>query len=230
MVIGNGLIARSFKKYGTYDQFLIFASGVSNSKFSTRDDFARERDMFMQTVGAHRSKTMVYFSTTSINDPDLRETPYVMHKADMEELVKAEAAHFHIFRLSNVAGVSNNPNTILNFFFFHILQGQPFELWKYSERNIIDVEDVFHICDNILGNNLFPDQVINVANEKNYTALEIVRCIETFTNKKAIFTEKEKGASFNIDLTAVRPVYQSLGIEFGSDYLAAILQKYYHDK
>jgi len=32
MVIGNGMVAKRFESYKTNDQFLIFASGVSNSK------------------------------------------------------------------------------------------------------------------------------------------------------------------------------------------------------
>ncbi len=41
MVIGNGLVARSFDSYAQDDRFLIFASGVSNSKSSTDEDFKK---------------------------------------------------------------------------------------------------------------------------------------------------------------------------------------------
>ena len=103
MVIGNGLIAKEFKRYEDNDTFLVFASGVSHSKSCTPDDFRRERELFTTAVHANPSKKVVYFSTTSVDDPDLRETPYVVHKLAMEGLVRQLASEWHIFRLSNLA-------------------------------------------------------------------------------------------------------------------------------
>jgi nucleoside-diphosphate-sugar epimerase len=227
MVIGKGLVAKAFKQYVTLDQFLIFASGVSNSKSCTTDDLLREHHLLVSSIRENPSKKVVYFSTSSVNDPDLQGTLYIDHKLNMEELVKKEASNYHIFRLSNLAGASANPNTILHFFYSSIGDGHPFELWKYSERNIIDVEDVFKIIHYILENNLFVNQVVNIANETNYPVGYIVRCIEAFTHKKAIFTEKERGKKFEIDTSDIRPICKSLQISFGDDYLPALLAKYY---
>ena len=145
----------------------------------------------------------------------------------MESLIRENALHYHIFRLSNLAGRTSNPHTILNFFYFHIAANKPFEVWANSERNIIDAEDVFSTSDYILKNNLFPNQVINIANPKNYPVLEIIHSIEEFSGKKAIFTKSSKGAAFKIDTSLTSPICESLHIEFDDHYLHQVLKKYY---
>lgn len=228
MVIGTGLVANAFKEqYHRLDGFLIFAAGVSNSKTSTAADFRREEDLLRNTLQQHPDKQFVYFSTCSITDPDLRNTTYVQHKLQMEELIAAKAGHYRIFRLSNLAGFSQNPHTILNYFYQHIAHSIPFQLWKYSERNIIDVDDAFRVADHILQHELFANQVINIANTSNYPVGYIVECIETFCGKKAIYEEKEKGDGIHIDLSEVQPIYQALQLDFGKDYLPRLLEKYF---
>jgi len=231
MVIGNGLVARSFQHYKGSAHILIFASGVSNSKTSTAADFKREQDLLTDTLQAHPDKTIVYFSTTSIDDPDLQATSYVKHKLHMETIIAAKAISWHIFRVPNLAGASSNPNTVLNFFFYHIMRQQPFELWKNSERNIIDVEDVIKTVDFIAENKFFSNKVVNIANTGNYPVPFIVKCMETFCHRKGAYTEKEKGSSFTIDLADIKPVFNQLNIRFTNDYLPALLEKYYsaHD-
>jgi nucleoside-diphosphate-sugar epimerase len=231
MVIGNGLIAKSFHSYKTKDDFLIFASGVSDSKNSKENEFKKEHDLLKEAIQNNSQKKIIYFSTCSVTDTELKETLYVKHKINMENLIRKTSSQYHIFRLSNLAGFSNNPNTILNFFYFHIVEGKHFDLWKNSERNIIDVEDVYRVADYILTNNLFLNQIVNVANIYNYSVNYIIKCIENFTGKKAIFTEKEKGAKLFIDVSDVKPLLELLKIEFTKDYLHQLLVKYYpqHD-
>ena len=227
MVIGSGLIARNFIRYAALDDFLIFASGVSHSKTCSDADCMRERDLLIASVNAYPTKNLVYFGTSSVYDPDLLETPYIRHKMEMETLVQKMAARYHIFRLSNIAGASANPSTLLNFFYNSIWEGRPFELWKYSERNIIDVADVYRIIDHILKAQLFTNRIVNIVNPQNYPVTGIVKTIETFTGKKALYTEKERGSAFNIDVSDMLPISRLLEIRFGKDYLLQLLEKYY---
>lgn len=230
MVIGKGLLARSFNKYRSLNTFLVFASGVSNSKSCGDEDFRRERDLLNASIENNPDKRIIYFSTSSVNEPDLAATPYIRHKIAMEELIQDQVLSYHIFRLSNLAGASDNPNTLLNFFYSCIAEGRSFELWKYSERNIIDVDDVFRVIDYILENDLFINRVINIANEKNYPVGYIVTCMEAWCHKKANFLEKEKGGRFVIDISDILPVYRSLKIGFGENYLPQLIEKYYPRK
>lgn len=227
MIIGNGLIARSFKRYESVGNWIIFASGVSNSKTSTDADFDRERKLLTDTLQANPASRIVYFSTCSITDADLQATAYVRHKISMEALIENSAARYNIFRLSNLAGSSENPHTVLNFFFKHIMEDQRFDLWVNSERNIIDVEDVVKTADHILQNKLYPNQVINIANTHQYPVKYIVQTMEHFCKKKAIYEEKIKGSKLAIDLKEVLPIYEALNIRFDQNYLPALLAKYY---
>lgn len=221
------MVARSFQHYRDRADVVIFASGVSNSKTSTAADFLREQELLTAILEQQAGRDLVYFSTTSIGDPDLQDTAYVRHKLHMESVIAARAARYNIFRVSNLAGVSPNPHTVLNYFFYHIVHKQPFELWKNSERNIIDIDDVVRTVDLILQQGLFNNEIVNIANTGNYTVPYIVACMEECLQVKGIYTEKEKGGHFTIDTSAVQPVFQELGIHFNVDYLPALLQKYF---
>ena len=228
MVIGNGLVAKAFYSYSDNNEFLIFASGVSNSKTSTEQDYQKERQLCTGLLLEHSDKIFVYFSTCSIEDPDLKTTGYIKHKLGMENLIKGGSGHYYIFRLSNLAGFSRNKNTVLNYFNDHISYDLPFECWKNAERNIIDVEDVYRVADYLLKNKIRVNQITNIANIRNYTVPYIVQCIESFHQKKARMTEKEKGVPFKIDVSEILPVFEKLNIRFGDDYLPKLLKKYYH--
>ncbi len=97
MIIGNGLLAQAFSPVFANDAHVIaFASGVSNSRETRAEAFARERELLTSTL--EREKFILYFSTCSVHDPELAESPYVRHKIDMEHLV-CNAAQKAIFRL-----------------------------------------------------------------------------------------------------------------------------------
>ena len=227
MVIGNGLVAKAFSSYISDDRLLIFASGVSNSKSATKEAFHREEEMLLKHLNQNPSSIFVYFSTCSILDPDLKEAPYTFHKKKMEDLIMKHNRPFYIFRLSNLAGHTANPHTFLNFFYWHIKKKESFELWEKSERNIIDVADVFNVCNHIMQKQLFLNKVTNVANPKNYKVLDIVKMMEDFCQTKGKYREIDRGAGYAIDITDIRPLYQSLNIEFGDRYLLRLLEKYY---
>jgi nucleoside-diphosphate-sugar epimerase len=227
MVIGNGLVAKAFESYIKNDSFLIFASGVSNSKSSSGHDYDRERFLLEKQIKEHSDKTLVYFSTSSIEDPDLKGTPYIEHKLHMEAFIKKNSSSYFIFRLSNLAGFTNNPNTILNFFYHHIFNSWPFVAWENSERNIIDVADVFAITHHILQQNIYLNEITNIANTINYPVPYIIETIEKFCGKKALCTKISKGEKFIIDVSKIETVCNHLHIDFGKDYLPQVLKKYY---
>src|SRR5665213_298101 len=142
MVIGNGMIANSFASYKNNEGIIIFASGVSNSKDTVEENYQREFLLLKQTMQDYPEKILVYFSTCSIQDVDLASLPYVIHKKNMEEYISKNAAKYYLFRISNLAGVSNNPYTLLNYFIFNILNKHPFTVWTKASRNIIGIDDM----------------------------------------------------------------------------------------
>ncbi|HVZ97587.1 MAG TPA: hypothetical protein VG847_11970 [Chitinophagaceae bacterium] len=230
MVIGNGMIARRFSSYKEDNGIVIFASGVSNSKDTDQDNFLREFELLKKTIEQYPDKILVYFSTCSVEDSDLAASPYVVHKRNIEEYIRNNVARFYLFRISNLGGTSNNPYTLLNYFIFNILANQPLKVWRNAYRNIIDIDDMYAVADYFLKTGTHMNSLINIANPKNYPVPFIVKSIEQHLNRRAIFTEVDRGENYPIDISIAKPVFQKLNIHFGDDYIASILHKYYHSK
>jgi nucleoside-diphosphate-sugar epimerase len=227
MVAGNGMVAKCFDSYRSDNHFLIFASGVSNSKSTHPEDFGREMGMIAEAIENNPGKTFVYFSTTSINDPSESNSAYVRHKIQAEQFIASHASDYLIFRVSNLVGRSANPNTVLNFFVNSIKANTPFNLWMHACRNLIDVDDFFKIVDYILQHRLFSNSTVNIANKQNYPAPVIVAAIEEHLHQKANCILLPKGSDFNIDISQVLPVIQATGISFDEHYLTKLVSKYY---
>ena len=227
MVIGNGLVARRFELYNSEENFLVFASGVSNSKTKNPEAYNREINLLKDSIQKYNSKTLIYFSTCSIYDPQEKKSAYVQHKLNIEDFIQTCAKQYHIFRISNLAGISSNPNTLLNFFFNHVKNGINFDLWTNACRNIIDVDHAYLIIDHILKNNLFPNQVINIANPVNHPVKLIIAAIENFLDIRSNYIEIDKGTCFEIDTSPIQHIIQKLEIRFDPGYLMELLHKYY---
>ncbi|PWT71928.1 MAG: NAD-dependent dehydratase [Bacteroidetes bacterium] len=227
MVLGNGLVANGFKRYEHDDRFLIFASGVSNSANREVAEFVREQELLEYSIRENQHKTLVYFGTCSVYDPVLNNSPYVIHKLAMEKLIRENHSDYFVFRISNLAGNTSNPHTVLNFFVQHIISGQFFYLWKNASRNIIDMEDAFAICDRILQKETFKNEIINIANPANYAVTQIVGTIEKLLGKKGNYELIEKGSNPVINTDAIRPIISELGIQFDSAYLCRTIEKYF---
>lgn len=227
MVIGNGLVAQRFSQYISDDSFLVFASGVSNSKTKNSDAYIREFDLLKDSIKKNESKILIYFSTCSIYDPYEKDAQYVQHKLQLEAYIKGHVKQFYIFRVSNLVGSSTNPNTVFNFFFNHIKNGVNFDLWVNACRNIIDIDDAYFIIDYIIKQCLFQNQVVNIANPANYSVSTIISAIEAFLNIKSNYIVIKKGICFDVDTTSIQPILQKLSIVFDTDYLKKQLNKYY---
>lgn len=114
MIIGNGMLANSLKKYDRND-VVFFASGVSNSQETEKSQFEREISLLHTMPDHHKDKKLVYFSTCSIYDHSKSESPYVKHKIRMEHIISENYKNFLIFRIGNAVGKGGNPNTLINF-------------------------------------------------------------------------------------------------------------------
>lgn len=227
MVIGSGMIAKRFGVYAADSRFLIFASGVSNSMLNDRNAFKRESYMLQDTIKKHSQKNLVYFSTCSIYDPSMKKSPYVLHKLEMESIIKSSHINYNIFRVSNPIGKTENSNTVLNYFVKNILDKKEFTIWKYASRNLIDLDDVYLVSNYILSNNLFKNHKVNIANPVNYSVISIVRVIEEHFGIAGNYKLADKGNSPLIDTSAIQPILSELKINFNNSYLSSILQKYF---
>lgn len=227
MVIGNGLLSKTFKEFENNTEILFFCSGVSNSKCIEISEFEREETLLTNVIETNQSLIFIYFSTCSIEDPSMVESMYVQHKLKMEGIISERCHRYYIFRLSNAVGKSENPNTVLNFFFNSINQEKEFDLWQNSNRNLIDVDDVLKIVRKILMLGLFQNSIVNIANEISFSAIYIVATIEDFLNKRGSYILRNKGYPIEISIDKIKSIIKSLNIKFDDGYLIRLLEKYY---
>lgn len=228
-IIGRGMIASAFKLRNVeIPDATIFASGVANSSETNINEFKREL-LALQTA-IKGAKKLVYFSTCSVLDPELKDTAYVLHKLDMELLIERSCSNYLIFRLPQVVGFTRNKDTLINFLFERIAKNQPINIWKNATRNLLDVEDLVSLVLYVLQNDLYKNRILNVACKYSVRVTELVKIIEDITNKKAITTLLDKGGSYQIDSSELNQIYAELGINFDEFYVKNLIHKYYLTK
>ena len=230
MIIGNGLIANVFGDYKENDNYVIFASGVSDSTNMDESAFKREEQLLNEITTLYKEKIIIYFSTCSIYDTQKKSTSYVLHKLKMEEIIISKNINHLIFRVSNPIGFTKNTSTFFNYFIDKINKDEQFELWNNSYRNIIDIEDMFKICDYIIKEKKYINSIINIANPKNYKIQTIITAIDKYFNKKSNYKVIEKGSEPLINTTTAEDVISILKIEINEGYIEKLLSKYFPKK
>ncbi len=105
MIIGNGDIASVLTDR---EDLIYFASGVSNSQETRREEYEREKKLLL---AQDRYRHIVYFSSLAIFFGD---SLYVQHKKRMENIIKKRFKHYTIIRIGNITW-GKNPHTIINF-------------------------------------------------------------------------------------------------------------------
>jgi nucleoside-diphosphate-sugar epimerase len=227
LIIGNGLIANSFKeRYKDDDKVLIFASGVSNSNEQSIDEFYREEVLLKEALQSHPSSTFVYFSSCDVLNEQKRK--YFIHKLNMEAIVKKEAKKFNIIRLPQVVGKTTNKNTIINFLINKISSSLEFVVWKNASRNFVGIDDLVSIVDYLITNNIYSNKVTPVASPIQYAVLDVIIILEIFLNKKAIYTIENSVFNLLIDVEPISHIFSELNIQFDEGYLLKLLNKYYN--
>lgn len=225
MILGNGLIASAFNPYFSDDEsVVVFASGVSNSRETRTEAFLRERQMLLDAM--QRERFLLYFSTCSVNDPELADAPYVIHKKEMEKLVRSTKEHA-IFRLPQIVGKTPNPNTLTNYFHRQIVSGTHFQVWRHAKRNLIDIDDVTSIITHFMRNSLGNRVTENIATPLSISIPRLVEIFELVTKKKANCSIIDAGGSYSIDSVRTVALADQVGITFDDSYVEAIIRKYY---
>jgi nucleoside-diphosphate-sugar epimerase len=228
LIIGSGLLARAFyEKYSEATDICIYASGVANSGCKDQHEFLRERQMLSDAIDRwSTAQVFLYFSTCSIYDKAAGNSDYIRHKKEMEALV-SQHPNFLIARLPNVAGVSKNPHTLLNYFSAKILGSDKLLVWKNATRNIIDMDDVVAIVAKVIAKPDLRRLIINIANPRSANVMAIVSTMEVILSKRANVEALEQGGEFDIDVTLMMSICAELGLVFDDFYLERVLRKYY---
>jgi len=228
MIIGNGMLARAFDGYRDHPSIVVLASGVSDSTVTDVAQFEREQTLLVNTLDKQCNKKFVYFSTCSIVDPELSSSPYVHHKLKMEGLIQACCSSYLVFRFPQVVGHGGNKNTLTNRLYTSIRDKERFQLWRNACRYIIDVDDVSKIASYMIDRDEFTNRIINVASCR-FSIFDIVRALENVTQRPAVYTELDKGASYDIDCYEAHKVARLLNIWFDKTYLHRVIGRYYSE-
>ena len=226
MIIGRGLLARSFASiFETSEDWVIFASGVSNSQEEDSAAFLREENLLRSHAESTHGK-LVYFSSCGLVVGDTANTPYMAHKRSMEALVLALPGSV-VFRLPQVVGNSPNQHTLVNYLRDRIISGEHFSVWGNAERNIIDIDDVTAIAVELLRTSEPAHRVINIAAERSSTMVDIVQTMEATIGRRGNYTVEPKGAPLTLDTTLASQAASRLSLDLGNHYLARVIRKYY---
>ena len=140
MIVGNGMIATEFSLNSeTYLDYIIFASGISNSNETDKNKFNHEKELLLKTIKENRNLKLIYFSCV------LAETiknKYYNAKLEIENLIKREASNYIIFRLPQIIGQNGNPSNLANYLKYSILNNLEIIIYDGVERALVDVEDL----------------------------------------------------------------------------------------
>jgi nucleoside-diphosphate-sugar epimerase len=222
------MIARRFSDFAEREDIVIFASGVSNSKETRPEPFARERQLVEDTLAQCSGSLFVYFSTASVDDPTEQGSPYVTHKLALERLIADRATNHLLVRASNVVGGPGNPHTILNFFVDRIRQHEPFTIWQHASRNLIDIDDVFNVVTYFIDKPSTWNRTILVANPYSVKPLDLVQAIEAHTGQRAQYELVNKGVPFALPIETISDQLDVANSNWQPErYVAHLLKKYY---
>ena len=191
MIYGNGLIAKSFKKYHKNSKFIFFASGISNSQEIDKFKYAREIKLLKKVLLKKRNNQIfIYFSSCSIFDPSKKNSLYVKHKLKIESIIKTYD-NYYIFRLPNVIGNSSNNFTLINNLVHKLISNKKIYVLFKARRNVIDVLDAVKIVDLILEKNKSKNMTINIANKYSNKIIDIILYLSKILNCKPVLVFKE---------------------------------------
>lgn len=225
MIIGNGQLAKAFTKRDQ-ENTVIFASGVANSKCTEQAQFERERDLLLKTLSQNPEKTLAYFSSCALSSQTYPKNPYYDHKAKMEALIAAHTKNYYIFRIPQLFGKLKKHNTLINYLYMQIANGETFSIYNDAHRYVVEIEDVVtFVCEYL---KVKPSvRVIDVANMYRYSIMEIVEILEELTGRKAHYDVVEKSDHYTLDLTSMERFLEEhhLDLGFSKGYLFVKLKQ-----
>lgn len=224
MVIGRGLLAKIFSTYKDNNQFIIFVSGVSNSKEDRIKEFIREKELLAEVIKKFPKMTLVYFSTCAFYDTYFPSSPYLLHKQEIEKWIEENVLLFYVFRIPQIIG-STNQNQLLGFLNSRVSNNIKFNLFDI-ERNLIDFNFLYKVVNFILRNRIFKNQQMNISYPENISVVKLVSILEMIHKKEAIFKIKNIKGSLIIDSKKLNELYKTLGL-IHHDYYVDKIKFYY---
>jgi hypothetical protein len=176
MIVGNGLLANGFiEESFDHKKFIVFVSGVSDSKKTNEEDFNREKTLLLKTISENKGLKLLYFSSILTGVQDNR---YYHHKLEVEDIVKKNSKDYIIFRVPQIIGKGGNKNNLVNYLKQSLINGEEIVIFKNTYRSLIDVIDLVRIvnyCKNIVS-----CDIVYVSNVEKIMVLDLLKNMSTF--------------------------------------------------
>jgi UDP-2-acetamido-2,6-beta-L-arabino-hexul-4-ose reductase len=181
MVIGNGLIGTGFLNSKiNHDNLIIFASGVSNSKETDVNRYAKEKELLLKTIKENKNLKFIYFSSILTG---IMENTYYSHKLELEKIIIDNCENYLIFRVPQIIGFNGNKNNLLNSFIESIKTGSEIKICKDTYRALIDIKDLVSVVDYCVDK--INNQIIKFSSIQKISVDKLVSDISKLINKKA---------------------------------------------
>jgi hypothetical protein len=143
MIVGKGLIATGFEcSKEDYSNYIIFASGVSNSKETSDKEYNREKDLIIKTITENKDLKIIYFSSILVENT---KNKYFENKLKIEEIIKTNSSNYIIFRIPQIVGNNGNPKNLVNYIKNCILNETEITINSRVERSLLDIDDLVEI-------------------------------------------------------------------------------------
>lgn len=227
MLIGSGIVADRFCDYELQSKHLVFAGAIHDSEVCDPQIIAEEERALKAALATSSDIPCVYFSSCSILDPEVQNTPYVEHKIRMEKILQESGRSFWVFRLPQLVGPTDTQSNLAKYFVDQIYNEKKFEVWGGAKRNFIDIDDVHVIVSHIIRKDLHANSIINIANSAQNSPKDLVTSIEQVLGISAKYTELDKGTDLAIDISKIEPLFANLDVTFDDTYLQRLIDKYY---
>lgn len=220
MLVGNGLIAKSFSIFREENNIIIFASGVSDSKCIEISEFDRERNLLLSQ---DRRKKIIYFSTYSISDGSLINE-YIQHKIDMESLVENNFEDWLILRLPTVVGHGGNNNNFFNYISNRLKKNLPINTYENTYRSLIDVDDLLPLIKNIIYN--VSNKKIDVSLDNQTLVTDIVKEMLIISDSKSNLIRTKCSGNSPVDNTQFKSICEVFNKTNKPNYNSLLIKKY----
>jgi len=225
MIIGNGLIANSLQKLDN-NNYIFFASGVSNSAAVNVIDFDRELRLIQEIHQSNKNKVFVYFSSCFLSNKEAKLTPYYAHKLKMEEYISNNKLNYLILRLPQVIGKSNNNNTLINNFIYKSNINEIITLQKFANRYFIDILDLSEIIKKLIILKI-TNEILDIFYPKSYNLLDIIEILETCSGKKINYKLINEGISYSLKEHSIYNYGNLIPHSIDDNYLLSSIKKHY---
>jgi nucleoside-diphosphate-sugar epimerase len=222
MIIGNGLLASAFASYANYDDVIIFASGVSDSKETNESDFNREIELLKKVINDNQDLKIIYFSCVLA---DIIDNDYFNHKLNAEAIIKDNSNDYLIFRIPQIIGRTGNKNNLVNYFKNSIINGDEITIFNNTQRALIDIDDLVKIVTYCKNNSSRETLIISDIEKVN--VVDVVNLIATSLNiePKIKFIDKSGGNWDIKNSDLVTQALQTFKIK-STNYTQKIITKY----